>query len=108
MNFVERHHKADKKYYNLTKEKKKNKTFLRKYGITLTQLQEMLLKQDYKCLICKEFMKRPVVDHNHETGKVRGLLCHYCNVVLGMAKERQDVLLEAVNYLNRYGSSRSL
>ena len=47
-------------------------------------------------------MKRLVVDHNHTTGQVRGLLCHSCNVALGAVKEQEDILMACISYLKSY------
>lgn len=55
----------------------------RVYGITLEQYDELLDKQEGKCVICErhhsELNRRLAVDHNHKTGEIRGLLCTYCN-----------------------------
>jgi hypothetical protein len=45
--------------------------------------------------------RRLSVDHNHQTGKVRGLLCTRCNHAIGLALERRDILLAMVAYLDR-------
>ena len=63
--------------------KNKDRNLRKRYGITLKQYNEMLKDQDYKCAIClkphtKE-AKGLQVDHCHVTGRVRGLLCCYCN-----------------------------
>ncbi len=42
------------------------------------------------------------VDHDHVTGKIRGLLCHYCNVGIGNFRENQESLAAAIEYLNSY------
>lgn len=59
----------------------------RKYGITIDQYQALLVLQDNKCALCGTSEPRGKgswhVDHNHETGDVRGLLCHPCNTALG-------------------------
>lgn len=84
----------------------KNKDLLRKYGISLDAYNTMLKKQGHKCKICgiheKHCTKALAVDHNHETGSVRALLCHHCNAGLGYYKENQEFLLNAVDYLNEY------
>src|SRR6185437_1603450 len=51
---------------------------MRKYGLTETHYQAMLAAQEGCCLICSRKMRVPVIDHCHETGKVRGLLCRGC------------------------------
>jgi hypothetical protein len=59
--------------------------FLKLYGITVQDYDRMLKKQDGVCLICKrpEKNRKLAVDHDHETGAVRGLLCTSCNNTLG-------------------------
>ena len=55
------------------------------------------------CSKCKEkSIKHLCIDHNHTTGKVRGLLCQRCNTGLGMAKGNINTLNEMISYLQRY------
>jgi len=73
-----------------------------KYGITPEQWDQMLADQDSRCAICRTDNpgKRSWhVDHDHETGAVRGLLCNHCNLLLGHASDDTDVLLAAIAYL---------
>ncbi len=75
---------------------------LKRYGITSTQYLEMLFLQLGVCKICKK--PEPSagglrIDHDHETGKVRGLLCNDCNVGLGRFHDSTEALLSAVRYL---------
>lgn len=59
---------------------------LRTYGLTFADYTRMLTAQDGVCVICKggNGSKRPLcVDHDHETGRIRGLLCIRCNSMLG-------------------------
>jgi hypothetical protein len=56
---------------------------LRKYGITQDLFEQMKEAQDGRCACCGKKAKRLIVDHNHETGSVRGLLCYRCNMGLG-------------------------
>jgi hypothetical protein len=52
----------------------------RKYGLTLQQIDAMLKEQDFRCNLCKEpFRSTPFVDHDHKSGRIRGLLCRLCN-----------------------------
>jgi hypothetical protein len=72
------------------------------YGITLEQRDVMLLSQGSACAICATNdpgKKGWVVDHCHKTEKVRGVLCHPCNLMLGMAKDNSATLAAAINYL---------
>jgi hypothetical protein len=56
--------------------------YRRKYGITIAQYERLLRKQKYVCAICHKPKKkfRLAVDHDHATGKIRGLLCVPCNL----------------------------
>lgn len=73
-----------------------------RYGINVEIFQIMLHKQGGKCKICLDQFgnSRAIkVDHNHVTGKVRGLLCTRCNTALGMAMESEFILARLVAYL---------
>ena len=70
------------------------------YGLTIEQHDKMLEEHAGRCAICKHKRKLHI-DHDHETGKVRGLLCHYCNLILGLAKDSSAQLRSAARYLDR-------
>jgi hypothetical protein len=75
----------------------------RKYGITAEDYSYMLEQQQGGCAIC--FQENPTgnrlaVDHNHDTGEVRGLLCSRCNTGLGQFGDNVDNLEAAIDYLN--------
>ncbi len=70
------------------------------YGISLEDFARMLDKQDHSCAICKKKTDKLFVDHCHETGTVRGLLCMNCNTGLGHFKDSPKLLKEAVKYIN--------
>jgi hypothetical protein len=73
-----------KEDYKRHPEKYRKKHILYTYGLTYEAHEEMRLNQGNCCAICKRpFVKTPCVDHDHKTGKVRGLLCNSCNGVLG-------------------------
>ena len=76
------------------------------YGITIEEYEEILAEQNYKCEICQQPIgcenKRPYVDHDHETGALRGLLCQNCNSVLGLAHDSTEVLRRAAEYIEKY------
>lgn len=76
-----------------------------KYGITQKDYDEMIVQQDNKCAICQrdmtEYGKIFCVDHNHTTGKVRGLLCDPCNYGLGFYEKHKD---KYVKYLKLHES----
>ena len=76
----------------------------RTYGISLEDYNKTLEKQEGNCYICKSKKttrknNRLDVDHCHKTGKVRGLLCSYCNSLIGNCKESIDILQNAIEYL---------
>ena len=75
------------------------------YGITVEDVERMLNEQHHSCKICGLFEGdapkcRLYVDHDHKTGKVRGLLCQNCNNSLGHAKENIETLLAMIQYLS--------
>lgn len=75
------------------------------YGITLEDYEQMLEEQEGVCAICSDPPNgtRPLsVDHNHETGAVRALLCGHCNAALGHAREDPARLHNMVAYLDRW------
>lgn len=72
----------------------------RSYNITKDEFSLMESSRDYKCDICKTKSKSLHIDHDHATGKVRGLLCLLCNTGLGKFKDNRELLLEAVRYLD--------
>ena len=88
--------------------KAKNSYLLRNYGITYEQYLQLLESQDHKCAICgTEQSDRKdgglVVDHCHASGKVRGMLCQKCNLMLGNANDLISTLEQAVIYLRDKG-----
>jgi len=81
----------------------RNKIYFQKYGITLDNYNIMLEEQNFCCKICKrnesEFIKKLAVDHCHNTGKVRGLLCNDCNLGIAYLKDSTINLENAIEYL---------
>jgi hypothetical protein len=73
----------------------------RAYGISLAEYESMLEQQGGVCLICgcSSLDRRFHVDHNHETGKIRGLLCHNCNVAIGLISDNPTVADRMAAYL---------
>ena len=78
----------------------------RQYGITVAEYDVMLANQQGKCAIC--FSPRPGsrtrhfhVDHCHQTGVVRGLLCHKCNRAIGLFEDDPNLLYNAASYLEK-------
>ena len=76
---------------------------VKRYGITVDDYAEMLVSHENKCGICgREFSRSPHIDHDHNTGKVRGLLCYPCNSGLGQFQDSPEILKKAVEYLERF------
>jgi hypothetical protein len=77
----------------------RNYKLIQKYGITETEFDSILEDQGGLCAIC---LKRPgtQVDHDHKTGKVRGILCLKCNAGLGALKDNLQLVWSAVDYLH--------
>lgn len=88
------------------REHNNNLRLIRKYGITTEQRNEMIEAQDNKCLICNtdfdELDYAPHVDHCHESGQVRGILCKFCNTGLGQFKDNTDFMKAAIQYLEKH------
>lgn len=73
-----------------------------RYGITEAEYNEMLAAQGDVCAICKGAQPSVLpVDHDHVTGRIRGILCSPCNRLLGDAKDNIEVLQAAIAYLQQ-------
>jgi hypothetical protein len=70
------------------------------YNITLEDWKKQLEEQDGKCFICDE-KENLAVDHCHDTGRFRGILCKKCNSGLGFFKDNEALLVKAVEYIRR-------
>ena len=92
-----------KKYNNKNRENYRKHRLKTKYNITIEQYNFMLEKQNGCCNICKkhqdELKNILAVDHDHATGKIRGLLCMKCNRALGAYNDNIDILLNAIEHL---------
>ena len=74
-----------------------------RYGLSKEEYYSLLENQNGVCAICfKKDKIRLAVDHNHNTGKVRGLLCSNCNRGIGLLKDSTAMLLSAAQYLQRF------
>jgi hypothetical protein len=72
------------------------------YGITIEEKQVLFELQEKKCPICLKCFSRlseAYVDHNHNTGAVRGLLCQQCNAGIGLLQDSCEVVTRAASYL---------
>lgn len=76
------------------------------YGLTVEDYQQMVKEQDEKCYLCgneDNYNGKPLyVDHCHNSGKVRKLLCQHCNSGLGMFRDNPELLIKAADYLKEH------
>lgn len=112
--------KADPNYWKRWYAKNKERATLnaarshlrKNYNLTIEQYEAILKSQGGACAICNTTnpgrstrtdgpRRYFCVDHNHATGKVRGLLCHHCNTALGHLRETPALFLAALEYLKR-------
>jgi hypothetical protein len=77
---------------------RKRSRILKHYNMTLDELENMKKLQNDECLICSKQVPLKV-DHDHKTGRVRGLLCDLCNRGLGYFRDNPELLVEAAEYL---------
>lgn len=97
------------KYRIKNRDKLKEKQWVRNlrvsYGISPEEYWQMLLAQGGVCAICHSLPlanKRLGVDHCHKTGRVRGLLCHLCNVAVGFLEKDSERTTRGFAYIKRY------
>lgn len=72
-----------------------------RYGLTQDKVDEMTLRQNGLCAICKK-RKKLGVDHNHKTGQIRELLCSNCNTAIGLVGEDIAILHMMIYYLETH------
>ena len=104
---------SQRRYRALRPDYHHGRNLKQRYGISVDEYETIIANQNFACAICKVEIpdtlgykqKRPsVVDHNHETGEVRGILCLKCNLVLGYARENTEILYQAIVYLSERGA----
>lgn len=86
---------------------------LKNYGITADEYIQMAKGQDYKCAICgnpervtrRGEVKTLAVDHDHDTGQIRDLLCGRCNTGIGLLGDDPKIIQAALDYLERHGKA---
>ncbi|MFX1317290.1 MAG: endonuclease VII domain-containing protein [Promethearchaeota archaeon] len=96
--------KFDKKYHRY-----------KNFNITLREFEKMLMDQNSKCAICGMHFDdtlqldlkyttffTPNIDHDHKTGKIRGIICNRCNRLLGFARDNILILFSAIKYLKSH------
>lgn len=72
----------------------------RKFGLTQEAYNQLSEKQNGKCAVCFQVCSRKLaVDHDHRTGRIRGLLCNKCNRGIGYLQDDEGILQNALEYL---------
>ena len=106
-----------RKSRKMSKETMRNYGLQRYYGMSITEYAEMFSRQNGKCAICgnpensvdrRGNVKSLAVDHCHDTGAVRELLCYACNSMLGQAKDNVEVLLAGADYIRKHSGNKDL
>lgn len=103
--YKEKHRERNRQRYQRDPDVFRRTRLIREFGITLEQYQLMFAEQDGKCAICRKPCKsgrQLAVDHCHDTGKVRGLLCMNCNRAIGWLEDDVDRLMAAAAYILSY------
>jgi hypothetical protein len=106
---------SQREYRSIRREDFRDAERERKFGINRKQYGDLLLAQNGLCAICRQpetdtrngQVKALAVDHDHETGVVRGLLCVACNTGLGKFKDNRNTMLAAIKYLDRNAGRES-
>ena len=108
-----------REYYHTSKKRRaamRRNHFQRKYGTSIEALEQLLSEQGSRCAICRTpwaecagtrsrydvlFIQHLHVDHDHETGAIRGLLCMNCNMAIGLFEDEPSRVVNAILYLQR-------
>lgn len=105
-NNLEKIKNGQKNHYLKNKDRITNKILMKTYGISLEYKKELFDYQCGQCKICStrfEKVGSAHIDHCHETGKIRGLLCQKCNRGIGMFNEQINLLKIAIEYIENNG-----
>ena len=100
------------RFASLPVEKKKERYLRKNYGISYGEYLDLGNSQDWRCATCGRDVTSDTsvsssdvacVDHDHNSGKVRGILCNHCNRALGLLKEDKTTLNNLIKYLEIHG-----
>jgi hypothetical protein len=110
--------KRNKEYYLknqfLILKQAKEYNLKKKYGLTTKQYEDMIKNQNYECNICSKKFNNKInslkacVDHDHETGKIRSILCNSCNGALGFIKENIIFISNMKDYLYKHKTDEQI
>ena len=82
---------------------KRDRRIERLYGLTPEDIETKLLEQNMRCDICSVSLVGGYhIDHCHDSNVPRGIICERCNHMLGHARDRIDILADAIKYLGKY------
>lgn len=102
---------GSRRYYEANKQKIIKRSKARRYrvdfGISIEDFEKRLALQQNRCLGCgKEFTEKgdACLDHNHTSGKIRGILCRNCNLAVGGAKDSIEIIKKVINYIIKYNT----
>ena len=103
----EKRRRQSREYYAAHADEARVSSRKRLYNISSGQYDLLLVSQGGVCAICGSPPNGMAlaVDHNHETGEVRGLLCSNCNVAIGLMKDDPDLLQKAIDYVRMYSGT---
>jgi hypothetical protein len=99
------HHEHYLKNKELHSQQARERHLYHKYKLTIEEFDALFREQSGMCAVCGDDLKpgkSTHVDHDHETGIIRGLLCHNCNRMLGYAQDDIEVLSKAITYLSHF------
>lgn len=89
-------------------DKYRDKRVQKTYGVSLEFVRALFKRQGSRCPICWQVNFNWHIDHNHETGKVRGVLCNKCNMGIGLFDEDPERLRDAADYLETHDGDGSM
>ena len=93
----------DPEKYLIAVKQRYRETLYKKYGLTTQEVEEQGEFQDWRCVICgRDIRNRFHIDHDHQTGRFRGLLCFNCNIGLGNFRDSITNLIRAAEYLQNF------
>lgn len=101
--------RANQKRYassDTAKARARSRSLMNRYGMTIDSWNQLFDRQNGTCAICKTNLEKLEsrhvhVDHDHVTNAIRGILCHNCNTMIGLARDNSEILNAAINYLRK-------
>ena len=99
-------YKQNKEYWKAYNGRNKSNRLVNEYGIDYEEYRKIIKLQNNKCKICGcelESERKSFIDHNHETGEIRGVLCPSCNTAIGLLQDNTNILAQAMLYVETNG-----